>query len=244
LTEIDPYVRIFILRNIKTLSLTAAHRRKYELMPSLIESVENLFEEHGFSLSLTSIPDISEQFFSELVASDVIVEEDHKFAGLYYLFKPDNYPKFREKALAGDPINQSAQRIGSRYFGDVFEGYLRQRGLDDLEAADRGLFAIPASDRVVSLGDNANAILGELEDLKNGLRESNDDSQKLLGRRDRIIGEISAGQELLRSGSFRVKALIAVLMSTLGFIATEFAGGIIGDLAVKLLEQLKPIIGL
>ena len=88
------------------------------------------------------------------------------------------------------------------------------------------------------------SIIDELEILKNAIDGDNDELGKLTGRRERLVSEITAGQELIRAPSFRLKAVMHVLVTTLGFIAAEFAGGIIGDLAVKLLEQIKPLLGI
>ena len=244
MSTIDPYIRTLFFRDITELKLPSAHSRREELTPRLRKTLNEVLSAQGASSDIANLEYLSDSIFDELVEADVISIEDHGFAGSYYVFDKAKYLKFRESVLVRNPIYLAAQRVDSRYFRDVFEGYLGQRNSEYREDAIRGSIEIPASDRVVSIGDNIAPIVDELEQLKSRLSFDNDPEGKLVDKRERLVSEISAGQELLKSPSVRLKAIYTVLISTLGFIATEFAGGVIGDLAVKLLEQIKPLVGL
>lgn len=244
MAEIDPFIRVVLLRALSDPSLPSSFRRRDELLSGLRTRIKDTLAKEKVPDGITDLETFSENFFDELLGSGVIIQEDHRFAGSYFFFVKDKYLEFRNNQLSRDPINRDSERVGARYFGDVFSGYLATRSADDVEEAGRGMFPIPASDRIVSIGDNSEAVVAEIEGLKRAVLADNDESGILDGRRDRIVAELSAGQSLLRAPSVRVRALYSVLLTTLGFIATEFAGGVIGDLAVKLIDQLKPLIGL
>lgn len=106
---------------------------------------------------------------------------------------------------------------------------------------------VPAADRIVRLDDNSalrDEIVAKVDELQGAVRGENDEEGKLGEERGRILAELDAGRDLLKAPTVRLRAVLAVLGVALTFIATEFAGGIIGELAVELLEKLKPLLGL
>lgn len=243
-TEIDPYVRVLFLREVSDLGLPTGHRRVDEMIPPLESLFAEVLKKHAAADNITNIPELTAELFTELVESRSLIQEEHKFAGIYFIYSKNKYNAFRTKALESSEINKATERVGARYFRDIFDGYSLHKTPDEVESSARAQYPVPASDRVVRLGDNADKVIEQIDDLKKAVREHNDEGGKLLERRDRIEGELSAGQELLKAKSVRVRAIYAVLISTLGFIAQEFAGGVIGELAVKLLEQITTLIGL
>jgi carbamoyl-phosphate synthase small subunit len=244
MTPIDPYIRTLFLRDVTDPGLPSGHCRRDEMTPHLRARIEEVLSANGTPVTITNVAELADQLFEELVEANPIIVEDHDFAGRYYFFHSGRYMAFRVKQLENNEIFKASDRIGDRYFRDTFEGYIRRQTVEEMEDALRGSVEIPASDRIVTLGDNARPIIDDIETLKKNISSNNDEEGKLTGRRERIVGELSAGQELLKAPSVRVKAILTVLVSTLGFIAAEFAGGIIGDLAVKLLEQIKPLLGI
>lgn len=135
------------------------------------------------------------------------------------------------------------------------EGWAKVGEDNDLPAAaneeDRGdvppEVEIPASDRIVRLDDNlvARDELNErLNELSSAVRGHNDEENALGEDRGRVIAEIESGKELLKGPSVRTRALWIVLAPALTFIAAEFAGGIIGELATQLLTALRAFLGI
>ena len=214
------------------------------MVPAIHQTFSEVVVKNGGSEKITNFLELANRFFDDMVDAGVVVQEEHGFAGSYYRLSQGNYNAFRVKYSKSSEIFSAAERVGARYFPDMFEGYIRQQTVDDLEDALRGTIIAPASDRIVLRTDNLLPVVQDIEDLKLALIGCNDPDGLLSDRKERLVSELSAGQELLKAPSFRLKAVLAVLVSTLGFIASEFAGGIIGDLAVKLLEQIKPILGL
>lgn len=244
MNEIDPYVRILVIRDTGDFSFPGGFQRYEELLPFLRDAIYNRLSSAGAPDTLTNVESLAAELFEEFVQSGAMGKDVQQFAGIYYKFNKKKYDDFREKALSGDPIHQAAERIGPRFFQDSFAGYLEARRPEDRELALTLDMAVPASDRIVTIGDNGADLSVQISEIKEEVRTLNDEDGKLEGRRDRIMSELSAGQELLKSRTVRVQALIATIGRALNFIAKEFAGGIIGDKAVKLLQLLQTLFGL
>lgn len=243
MTAIDPYVRVLFLREVGDLKVPTGHVYKEEMLPHISKQIREVAKRHGARDDMTDIDALAVQLFNEMLEPKAITREDHGFAGVYYVYSKSKYQNFRTKVLENDPIQRAANRVQGRYFRDQFSGYQKQREPDEVEFVARGSVEVPASDRVVSIGDNGAEFIEDIQVLREALRVDNDEDGKLVDRRERLDRELSASQELFKSKSVRVKAVMSVLVGTLYFISTEFAGGIIGELAVKLLEQIRPLMG-
>lgn len=102
----------------------------------------------------------------------------------------------------------------------------------------------PASDRIVSLDHNSapyraayksiGEVIGKLEGV-NDYADQDDRQQRL--------AELKAGQELLKGPRVRSDAIRAVLLTGLIWLADNFAGGIIGDLAQQAIKLLLTLLG-
>lgn len=244
MTEIDPYIRVAWFQELSDLPMPSGFQREDAFADGIKKQLSGVLGKYETPESITNLDDLAQELFAELVNEDVLEVEEHTFAGTYYQYASPDYKSLRQKSLQGSAIHEASARVGKKFFYDTFAGYLGKRSVDDIEASARSGTPLPASDRVVYLGDNSADIIAEIDELKTRVRSDNDSEGLLDNRRERIVSELSAGQELLKAPSVRVRAVAAVLLSTLQFIAEAFAGGIIGELAVKLLEQLRPLLGL
>lgn len=244
MSEINPYIRVLVLREVADFSFPGGFHRREELIPFIVKAVENRLSSAGTRIDITNVSDFSSALFDEFFQAGAFAQEVKKFAGTYYKFQKKRYDDFRNKALEQDDIHLSAERIGQRFFADAFAGYLGEQNPDERELAAHNDIQVPASDRIVTIGDNGAELIAEIDNFKEAIRSDNDPEKKLEGRRDRLESELSASQELLKSRTFRVKALSALILPVLYFIAKEFAGGIIGQKAVELLALVQPLLGL
>jgi hypothetical protein len=148
-------------------------------------------------------------------------------------------------------IIESYADLGSDYLAEVLESYeqhILQLAEDDEEEAeqsdsppDPGVadplkdIEIPASDRLVRPSHNE---VAEIEhpaaELLEALERDNGDPDNL-GFRERILGEIKAGRELIRSGEFRAYLLYQTLLAALGELISRYKNPTIVALANALL---------
>lgn len=144
-------------------------------------------------------------------------------------------------------------RMRITFAGETSAEILRQQGSDPKrkdgirpkavtsDGLPEGL-GIPASDRVVSLTDNQiEAVEPQLNDLIEIVRGNNDDVDGDAFK-PRILGQLRAGWELIRSGSVRVFLLEQALLTALGELIARYKEGIIVNLATDLLKYLAIVI--
>jgi hypothetical protein len=244
MTRIEPYIKTLFYVAVSDIGFgDGSCARADDFKPKIKERLISTLSAENAPTSITNLDAMTDDIFSELVGANVFKVEDHGFAGKYFFYKAKPYSQFRSKLVERNEIIAAYNRVGKRYFQDMFAGYLAQQSPEERELALRGELLVPASDRIVTLGDNAPKLIEEISTLREAVRSDNDPDQLLVGRRERIDSELSAGQELLRAPSVRVAAIMVVLYGTLRFIAKEFAGGVIGEIASKLLEHLASIFG-
>jgi hypothetical protein len=110
------------------------------------------------------------------------------------------------------------------------------------DASSVGL--IPASDRIVSLTHNQQI---ELEDHTTAVIQAVEKENQIDGDpslRQKILGQLKAGRELLRATIFDGQILILTLVETLKWLVSRYDQGIIGGLAAGLLVELAKVAGL
>jgi hypothetical protein len=104
---------------------------------------------------------------------------------------------------------------------------------------------IPASDRIVSRGDNSEAFAkleANLQTLSEEVQKSNSIEEELGEPKEVVLGEIAASKVMIREGRFRLKRLIALLLPVLSKLADKFASGAIGQLAKQLMDELAKLL--
>lgn len=157
--------------------------------------------------------------------------------------KPSDYRAAH--ALMNHELFEDYKELGDEWIKRALEG-LRQRveeagSLEALTNVRPEASAVPASDRIVSLSHNevaefeaqATEVIDQVEAL-NGI-----DGEP--GLRELVVGQLKAGRELLRAGSFKLFVMQATLIEALLFLAKRYEretiGGLAGALAVALLKH-------
>ncbi|MGC4251317.1 MAG: hypothetical protein QM605_07585 [Sphingobium sp.] len=97
---------------------------------------------------------------------------------------------------------------------------------------------IPASDRIVSLTHNqVNSLEEPIREIVDLLGKENaipDDP----GGRERLLGQIKAGRELLRSGTFRGYLFYVTIIGALNELIRRYQGHVIAMVAASLVDLL------
>lgn len=128
--------------------------------------------------------------------------------------------------------------------------FAEDRGLDDLIEEDHDTdltvkdagavdeLRVPASDRIVQLGHN------QIQEVDNAtskviqaVSDTNGDPEDP-SFRQRILGQLKAGRELLRAGEFKVYVLEITLVSALRELICRYGDGVIAGLATNLLQYI------
>jgi hypothetical protein len=148
-------------------------------------------------------------------------------------------------------ILESYADLGSGYLAQVLDSYekhiqnladdemLSDEEREEANASDplQGI-VVPASDRIVRLSHNETI---EMErpttTLVEALERDNGDEESA-GFRERILGQIKAGRELIRAGEFRAYLLYQTLLTALGELISKHKNPSIVELARALLGVL------
>ncbi len=102
----------------------------------------------------------------------------------------------------------------------------------------------PASDRIVTFSDNQ---ISDLEDKTSEIISAISAQNQIDGSpglREILIGQLKAGRELIRAGSFKLYVLEVTLIQSLTFLAQRYEKETIGALAAALLSALLKHIGI
>jgi hypothetical protein len=139
--------------------------------------------------------------------------------------------------------NSIARGLGIESLGQKPEHFESAKSMivNGLQAAARiSEPEIPASDRVVTLGDNSpvqKEVLGKIDKLIEAIQQANDypgDQED----KEQTIAELSAARRLFEAAKVRVAAVSAVLKPKLVWLADKCAGVLIGKLAGEFLSYL------
>ncbi|KTF69216.1 hypothetical protein ACNFJ7_03620 [Sphingomonas sp. HT-1] len=107
--------------------------------------------------------------------------------------------------------------------------------LKDYNERSQSEVEIPASDRIVSLSHNqVEEAVRPVNELIDALEQDNGDPEQP-GLRERLLGQIKAGRELIRAGEFRVYLLYEVLVRALSELIDRYKNPTIKALANALL---------
>jgi len=161
--------------------------------------------------------------------------------------KPSDYPN--ASALAKHELFDDYNELGEQWLRRALGG-LRQR-VDSGEplsaspaSAEVEIDNAPASNRVVAFTDNQ---VGEFDLKATEVIEAVAAQNQIDGEpglRELILGQLRAGRELIRAGSFKVVLLELTLIDTLRFLAKRYEKELIGGLAAALLTALAKQIGI
>lgn len=109
------------------------------------------------------------------------------------------------------------------------------------ETHSESVDSVPASDRIVTRGDNravVELIEADVRSLVEELETSNEVGAELGDERDVITGELKTGETLISQPAFRLLRLYTLILPALRFLADKFAAGAIGEMAKRLIAAL------
>lgn len=232
---IEPYIRTLYVRRLTKNAFSDGYIRRDDFVAKIADAMREGLG--GFEVAdRIDIDAVSNQMFDEMVASSMMEELADDFAGRYYRTSINAITNFRQSVLSGDPIHARAEAIGGdRYFRDVFQGYLS--GQVDEPSVGSVSIVVPASDRIVTISHNQrSAIDAPLSALIDDVQADNEIIED--GVKERLIGQMKAGQELVRSGSVRAYLLYHTLLRGLLELVARYRGRAIAIAAEKLAELL------
>jgi hypothetical protein len=235
MTEINDYVRAIFFRDMGgVLALPDGWSRRAELVPGIQSAVQGILD--GYSASdVTDAYEFAESMFDEFATRGALQSKEVDFAGAYYKLSPNRLSAVRQKELEANDIHILSEQIGGRFYPDVFAGF---RGHHPLLAGRRAMELVPASDRIVTLLDNqVREIEGPISELVEQLDRDNGVPDHP-GLKERLSGELKAGRELVRAGSYRAYLLHATLIRALGEIIQRYQGSAIAMVAASLVDLL------
>jgi hypothetical protein len=120
-------------------------------------------------------------------------------------------------------------QFGSDFIKKAISAFPERKEEDELN-----LYSVPASDRIVSLSDNQTE---ELESATERLIDALIPENAIDGdapKRDRFLGQLRAGRELIRSKTLSAYLLYQTLMQMLGQLIEKYKGNAIGETAKQL----------
>ena len=235
MVEINDYVQALYWRDLfNPAAFPDAFVRKEEIVPvfrnALVQGLSALQAEE-----ITDLDELSESIFSQILEIGALESRTDPYAGIYYKPTTPALQSFRSAYLSENSIHQSATEIGASFYGDVFAGF---KGINPLTKPELQGMIIPASDRIVTLGHNQIQDFEEpLEELVSQLERDNGVPDEP-GTKDRLLGQIKAGRELLRAGTFKAYLLYATLIRALGELIERYKGTAIAMVAASLVDLL------
>lgn len=144
-----------------------------------------------------------------------------------------------EKALSGG-VQWMGRVLGNDRFWSDFQ--TSDQGSDMNVQGDQSV--APASDRVVSFSDNQiDDLEGQASEVIRAVEAQNQIADEA-GLREILLGQLKAGRELIRAGSFKLYIMQITLIDALHFLAKRYEREAIGGLAAALITALVKHIGI
>lgn len=233
MAEIEDYVTTIVFRDLSDhLKIKTGFFRRHEIEPIIVAAVEDSLAKYEAGGIVDTIA-LSAKLFDKFLSDKAIARTTDAIAGDYYRFSPTHVGNLRKKFLDSDQIYQRSVAIGDRFFPDVFAAYFGR-----YPEGFNAQIQVPAADRIVNLNHNQVAELeAPVEELVEQLERDNG-IPDAPGTKERLLGQIKAGRELLRSGSFRAYLFYATILSALGELVTRYQGHAISMVAASLIDLL------
>ena len=234
LPQIDPYVEAYFwLSGSWKHGLSEDWVRRNDVEMWLTQQIMNSLDGFGSEIS-RPYPWIAANIFDRLQQNGHFSVESNPVAGTYYSLGVEGIRSFRDQFVTNDEICRQAVMVGNRLFTDIFSVY-SEGGLPFDSVQTIMDVPVPASDRVVTLQHNQIVEIAEpLTQLIEQVEGSNGDPD-VPGFRERILGQLKAGHELLKSGVFRAYFLYSILLTALNELVSRHRGKAIAVAAEALL---------
>lgn len=243
--SIDDYALAYVFGVADTLGIADAFVRRDELLTAIAEQVRRYVASFDGEHFL-DVQRLAAKLFELLEAANVFDYIDDEWAGQYVRFRSGRYPKFREQYLGGNQIHAVSTKIGKRFYPDAFQNYVQKEivgdDLNDVIAIED--VRAPASDRIVTFSDNQISELSDQADLVIAEISAQNQIDNSPGLRELLLGQLRAGRELIRAGSFKLYLMELTLLDTLRFLARRYEHEAIGGLAAALITALMKHMGI
>jgi hypothetical protein len=191
---------------------------------------------YGIDVPITLI----EPCMDYAVSLDLASRFDDPFTPPHFMITHGALLDAVQKSNNSDSAFTKVKMLGQGWMGLALDGLVNKQSLEDIASIETG---IPASDRIVSIGDNQRAkFVEQLNEVTKAIVQSNSVRDELGDDADRIVAEINAGKQLLSVAKARISALVAVLLKPLRYLAERFTDGAIGALATALVVELLKLI--
>jgi hypothetical protein len=221
------------------------------------EDLRRLFEQAMVNAVKSYGYDIKDQYqrlidvhWDSMVENDIISQEGDEFAGYYLRLSVSDKDQYISDRFASSAIAQRIRVLGEPALRRAIENVAKMESWNTREVPDTsGAMKVqpiyledpshaPAADRIVSLAHNQQAQLEEvIEEVVDRLQHENSNDGDS-ATRQRFLGELAAGKELIRAQSVRAFLLYETLFKLLGTLIEKYKGSALAEAAKKLLDLL------
>lgn len=247
------YVEYVYLSYLQSAEFDAAAGDRWideaEMKHLFSQAMTNALLQYGYG-SQERYEGIVDEHWSRLRQDGILVAEGDEFVGYYLKFVVGQKDRYIQSVLSQSPVAQRIRLLGSEVLQRAIDNVATAESWGEKSPAEpmldrkvEPMFAVeangvPASDRVVSLSHNQQAqIEASVDEVVGGLQEENSvDGDSAL--RQRFLGELRAGRELIRAQSVRAYLLYETLFRLLGTLIERYKGQALGEAAKKLLDLL------
>lgn len=193
---------------------------------------------------------IVDAHWTKMLKSELLAKEGDEFAGNYLRFRIGAKDQYVRELLLDNPVTNRMNTLGEPALKRALANIATSESWSSGEPLQiSGNIKVvplgyptdsyaPASDRIVTLNHNQQANLDEaVEEVIDGLKSENSiDGDSPL--RQRFLGELAAGKELIRAQSVRAYLLYETLSRLLVTLIEKYKDQALGEASKKLLELL------
>ena len=233
--KIKEYVFAAVLSQITT--------RQGNLNQNFLDSDSSLAQIRGLIPDVVS-EDVWQYIFKQLKHIEAYQIISDNIVGNYYKLIPNSSVNIVHEAQKDQSsLIYKYLAIGPEFLSRA----IGSLGVEKPHAPDRPPLSaniVPASDRIVTLNHNE---ISEFEERTSEIIASAEKLNQIddvAGLREVIVGQLRAGRELVRVGSFKLYVLQITLIDTLTFLAKRYESEAIGALAAALLTALLQHFGI
>lgn len=184
-----------------------------------------------------------------------LASEGDDYTGLYSYLNVQAKDAYVRQALASGTIARRIDSLGDGALRRALSIIAQEEGWASLalvgsdrsdEIGDVALTRdrVPASDRIVTFTDNQVSDFDQQVTVVIDAVAGQNQLDNNPGVRELVLGQLKAGRELIRAGSFRVYLIELTMIETLRFLSKRYEKELIGGLAAALLAALLKHIGI
>ncbi|RYE63808.1 MAG: hypothetical protein EOO83_02955 [Oxalobacteraceae bacterium] len=249
------YIEHVFLNAIYSGSFDRDYARKWiasdRLRSAFMSAMQKSFVEYGFNIG-NRYTNIVDRHMRQMREAGVLSVDGDEYTGEFLHFEVSNKDSYVKAKIDESGVGERLERLGADALFNalkraaVEEGWALPDQRDDSpesEAITENAQA-PASDRIVSFSDNQITELDEQTSEVIRVVEGQNQLDGQPGLREIIVGQLKAGREFIRAGSFKLYFLQITLLETLQYLAKRYEKEAIGGLAAALITALLKHIGL